>query len=216
MNELKLDEKSTDAKAIKSALSAIGKLLYIAQTNPYLTYLSSFLASALHRDPLNAAAIAYSAMYHYQVKPFVLEFWPIKPKFLASYCDAAHSLLTCRAHIGNLTQLQETDDPEPMHNVVTFGSERCTPLIGSVYSGEVKAAELSIKAVLKVLPTVTSMYGPLKLVLFIDNKGVVQTLNGTREPHPFSSSSVDFIRQEAQKLGMIIKWIPTRLNHADI
>lgn len=81
LNKLQLTEKCNDKQLIKVSLSAIGKLLYGATTNPWLTYLSSFLASALHYDPIGAKDIALSAIYYYAKHPAKLFFSPIEPKY---------------------------------------------------------------------------------------------------------------------------------------
>lgn len=141
LQELELKEKTTDEKAKKEALSMIGKLLYGATFNPWLTYLSSFLASALHYDPIGAAEIASAAIYHYGNNPPTLVFNPIQPTHLVVYCDASHSLVTGRAHAGCWIQLQDSDQPSPRSNPVCWGSQRLARVYESVYSAEAKAAE---------------------------------------------------------------------------
>lgn len=195
LNRLQLTSKSLDKKAITDALSAVGKLLYGATTNPWLTYLSSFLASALHYDPRGAMSVCLAAIHYYGKKPAKLLFPPIIPRFLAIYTDASHSLVTCRAHAGSWLQLQESNDPEPRGNPVTWGSERLAKLYESVYSAEAKAAELALRACLKVLPSVRALYPGLGLVFFTDNKALSTSLMGNSEPHPFASSSIDFLRE---------------------
>lgn len=91
INKLQLKEKCSDKRAIREGLSAVGKLLYGATTNPWLTYLSSYLASAVHYDPRGAAAICLAAIHYYGKKPATLTFAPINPRYIAIYTDASHS-----------------------------------------------------------------------------------------------------------------------------
>lgn len=148
-------EKSSDKKAITAALSSVGKLLYGATTNPWLTYLSSFLASALHYDPSAAQVISDAAIHYYAQKPATIRFAPISPTTLAIYTDASHSLKSCRSHAGAWIQLQCSSEPEPRKNPVSWGSEKLARLYESVYSAEAKAVELGLRALLDILPNVT-------------------------------------------------------------
>lgn len=124
LSTLQLTTKTEDDKAKKHGLSMIGKLLFGAVVNPWLTYLSSFLASAVHYDPLKAAQIASSAIAYYAKHPVGLRFGPFKPTHIAVYTDASHSRLTHRAHAGSWVQLQRSDQPEERQNPVCWGSER--------------------------------------------------------------------------------------------
>lgn len=124
LDELSLKEKSDDEKAKKKALSVVGKLLYGATFNPWLTFLSSFLAAALHYDPVQVSAIASAAIYYYAQKPPTIAFLPIKPSHLVLYCDASHSLKSGRAHAGSWLQLQTTGEPAPRGNPVSWGSQK--------------------------------------------------------------------------------------------
>lgn len=216
ISKLNLAEKCTDKPAIKNALSVIGKLLYGATTNPWLTYLSSFLAAALHYDPSGASSIANAAIHYYSRRPAYLSFFAIEPKFIAIYTDASHSLATCRAHAGAWIQLQCSSDPQPRANVLTWGSEKLAKLYESVYSAEAKAVEIGLRACLKILPHVQSLFGSLAIVLFTDNKALSGTLNNKSEPHPFASSAIDFIRQTVTDNYITVKWVKTDENLADI
>lgn len=80
ITKLKLQEKCSDKSLIKESLSTIGKLLYGASINPWLTYLASFLASAAHYDPTGADAIAKAAIHYYSRRPVHIVFRPINPK----------------------------------------------------------------------------------------------------------------------------------------
>lgn len=141
INNLQLKDKCNDKKRINDALSMIGKLLYGASTNPWLTYLASFLASAVHYDPEGAKYIAHAAIHYYARHPVTIAFYPKDYKYLAIYTDASHSQRTYRSHAGAWIQLQSSTEPEPRGNPITWGSERLARLYDCVYSAEAKAAE---------------------------------------------------------------------------
>lgn len=170
----------------------------------------------MHYDPAKATDIAAAAIAYYARHPVHLSFKPIRPTHIGIYTDASHSRLTYRAHAGAWVQLQSSGNAELRHNPVAWGSEKLTKMYDSVFSSEAKAAELGIKAMLKVKDLITSIYGPLDLVLFSDNKALVTTVNKDTEPHPFASSSIDYLRQLKDDLNMEVKWVPTAENLADI
>lgn len=190
--------------------------MFAASTNPWLTFLGSFLATASHYDPIGAKKIADSAIHFYGRNPIYLNIRPIRPRFVVIYTDASHSIYTYRAHAGAWVQLQETDLPEERHNPVSWGSERLAKLYESVFSSEAKAVELGLKALFKVLPAIRSLFGQLPLILYTDNKALKDVINSTNETHPFATSSIDFIRQVAIENNISIRWVSTKENLADI
>lgn len=86
----------------------------------------------------------------------------------------------------------------------------------SVYSAEAKAAEIGLKATLKIKDMVFTLYGPLELVMYTDNKALCMSLLNDSEIHPFASTFIDFLRQTITDLKMKVGWVPTMENLADI
>lgn len=91
LSQLVLEEKSNDSEAVKKALSWNGKLLYAANVNPYLRYVTSFLASALHYDPHGVIRIAQAALRFYANNPVWIPFRPLRPLYLGVYSDSSHT-----------------------------------------------------------------------------------------------------------------------------
>lgn len=85
-----------------------------------------------------------------------------------------------------------------------------------MYSAEAKASEIGLKALLKVKDMVFTLYGPLQLVLYVDNKALCLSLQNKSEIHPFASTSIDFLRQTIKDLNAQVGWVSTQENLADI
>lgn len=149
------------------------------------------------------------------LKPFSLSFSPQNPKFIAIYTDASHNLKTGRAHCGSLIQLQATNNPEIIYNVVSFHSERLAKLYNSVYAAEIKAIENGIKQFLIVYRKINLVFKDLKGIVFNDNKAAVLTLTNGKEPHPFVSDSVDIVKQLLGDNHLSIHWVNSEGNLAD-
>lgn len=73
-----------------------------------------------------------------------------------------------------------------------------------------------MKALFKVKDLVNTLYGPLQLVLYTDNKALASSLQNEKEIHPFASNSIDFLRQTLKEWGMTSGWVSSVENLADV
>lgn len=102
-----------------------------------------------------------------------------------------------------------------MQNVIDYGSEKLAKLYNDVFSAKLKALTLAIKRFLEISKLFKEIYGKLKVVAICDNKAAVLTINNEKEPHPFASEFVDFLRQICEEKEITCKWVPTDQNLAD-
>lgn len=195
--------------------SAVGKLNYLAGFNPCLRFYVSFLSESAHYDPTNSLDIVEKLIQHSAWRPYVLRFPAIVPRFLAIYSDANHSLKSLRGHWGCLLQLQMSDEYEDQGNVVHWTSGRLAKLYDSVYIAELKAARNSLVTFLEVRNDVFRSFPGVQVVMFCDNKSMVDKINSDDEVHPFASDYADFCRQTAREYHVTVKWCPSRANLAD-
>jgi hypothetical protein len=215
-NKLKLDNKSSNKSAVHEALCPVGRLIYAANTNPYLSFPGAFLASAAHYDPAGAADLADNAMAYYAQNAVHIPFTGITPKYIVIHTDASFNVIRRRGYAGCWIQLQETENIERRHDPVTWACEKYVELDASVYAGEAMAIQKSLEAIHKVLPTLEKVWGKLPIILYCDNEAVVGTINdGTKEPHPFTTTIFDFIKQELVRLNIDVRHVPSKLNLAD-
>lgn len=212
-----LDAKTSDLKALSLSRSHVGRLSFLSTCNPHLARPANFLSSAQHYDPHFCARAAEDLILASQIRPFSIPFYKNFRDVIAIYSDSSHSVPTCKAVSGTLIQLQDSDDPSPMSNVVTWSSNTLASLYNSAYAAESKGVSNSIEVFLSVKKDIFSTFPErtFKIVLFVDNKGLVDTLLSTRPANPFSSNIVDFCREWIEKENMIVKWVPTALNLAD-
>lgn len=215
LSELSLEVKSEDDKSKKEALSWNGKLLYAANVNPYLKYVTSFLASALHYDPRGVINIVQAALRFYTVNQVWIPFYPLNPTFLVVHSDSSHTRLRLRAHVGTIGQLQETPEPEELHNPVFIHSERIAQLYDSTFAAEAKGLVVSIGEIVRHLRKIKTIYSQLTIVLYCDNMALVKAIHARKETHPFSSDMIDFIREKLDEFNITLKWVSTKANLAD-
>lgn len=208
-------ERHSDLKLVSSARGWVGRLNYLASSNPYFRYPVSFLGSAMLYDPEGVIHICKGLINAYVLHPFELLFAPISPSYVAIYSDASHSLKNLRGHAGVWVQLQVSGEAEERHNVVGFSSERLALMYDSVFAAELKAATIAILYFLSLKDSLFALYGYLKPVLFIDNKAAVLSLNNNKDPHPFNSDAVDFLRQQIKAYDIEVLWVCSAGNHAD-
>lgn len=214
LDELVLIDK-TDNAYTTLARSSVGKLNYLVNGNPFLSFYVSFLSSALHFDPEKAFLISEALIHASSQYPFKLTYTSDLPCHIVVYTDASHSLRTGRAHSGFLIQLQSENVPSKLNNVIAYGSERLAKLYSSVYSAELKAIEIGIKNLLSIRKSIESVFGLMPITLFCDNKAAVDTLRSNKEVHPFVTDSADIIRQLLNDNSIDVRWVCTEENLAD-
>lgn len=211
---LNLSTKSTDERSKKTAMKWVGRVNYLGNISLKVAYLSSYLASALHYDPVGVTIIAKSIIKDLQLYPPFLRFSATVPKYLVGYSDASHSLATCRAHAGHVFQLQDNPTPEPLINPISWRSYRLTRLYDSVFSAEAKAASVAL-AEFGVLNKMVSKWFQVENIIFIDNKALVNKLNDDTPVHPYSSDIVDFTREKMREVKVKADWVASANNISD-
>lgn len=175
----------------------------------------SFLSEAANYDARVAEELVESLLFTAAKFPYTLRFNTRTPRYVAIYSDANHSLKSLRGYWGCVVQLQSSDEPEPQSNVVHWTGGRLARLYDSVYVAELKASMNAIVEFIKIGDTVAAIAGELPVVFFSDNKAMVQTLNSTKETHPFASEYADFCRTKMRELNITVKWCASQENHAD-
>lgn len=218
MQSISVSEKSNDDKLISAARSSVGKLAHLSQLNLFLAYPAAYMASALHYDPENVIRVCESLIYASQVRPSSIPFTRDEKNVIAIYSDSSHDIATCKAVSGVVIQLQSSDEPQALANVISYSSCRLASLYNSSYAAETKGVSNAIEHYLSVKSAILSLNSScnFRVILFCDNKGLVDTLSShSSGSNPFSTSIIDFCKQWLSAESIVIKWVPTSINHAD-
>lgn len=121
---LKPAEKSTDDEGIREARTWVGRLNYAATLHPSLAYAATYMSSALHYLPRECSRMAQQIIHAVSKFRPSYPILPLEGKFCAVYVDASQDLPTCRATAGVLFQLQDSGEPEDLHNPLLWVSRR--------------------------------------------------------------------------------------------
>lgn len=211
------NEKSKDTELIKEAQVWAGKLNYVATVIPHLAWAARYASSIATFDPESCRNISIACLQAYNAAPISLHLSPIEPKFIACYVDGSLDTKEFSGSAGCLVQLQLTDEPEVLGNIVGFKSSKLKELVNSSFGSEARSLIAGLEYLISILPVIKSFYD-LQVVIFIDNKGLVQRINDVKglPDHPFHRTHIDFARQEVKRINATAKWCPTDKNLSDM
>lgn len=141
--------------------------------------------------------------------------WPVSGKYCAVYVDASQDLPTCRATAGVLIQIQDSDEPEPLHNPILWVSRRLASLYNSSYTAESKGISEACALLAEHHQFISKFWPGISFIMFNDNKALCTSINERGHVHPFASSIVDFVREKLTEFKCKLVWIRTHQNLAD-
>lgn len=212
---LKPEEKSDDEHAKRNAKVWVGRLMYLATLHPALCYSATFLSSAMHYIPEESALMAERLINAAMVFKPTFQIRPIQPKFCVIYVDASQDLPSCRATVGVLMQLQESEVPEPLHNPIFWVTKRIASLYNSSYTAESKGLSEACVYLAEHRNFIKQLWPNIEFVMFNDNKALCETITNRGKAHPFASTIIDFVREKLNEFACRIEWIRTHDNLAD-
>lgn len=112
-------------------------------------------------------------------------------------------------------QLQDTDEPESLHNPLVWTTRRLATLYNSSYAAESKGLSEACALLAEHHDFIRGLWPQISFVMFTDNQSLANSINGSHKPHPFASSIIDFVRQQLSNYGCDLKWIRSHQNLAD-
>lgn len=140
---------------------------------------------------------------------------PVEGKYCMIYVDASQDIRTCRATAGILVQLQDTDDPEPLHNPLFWTSRRLASLYNSSYAAESKGMSEACVVLAQYAELIKQAWPGVKFIMLNDNRALCESILNRGKPHPFASTIIDFVKEKLTEYECELKWIRTHLNLAD-
>lgn len=195
-SKIKPLDKSSDQEAISDARTWVGRLNYVATLHPALAYAANYMASALHYVPAECSRMAQQLIHAVTKFKPSFQILPVKGKYCAFYVDASQDLSTCRATAGVLIQLQDSNEPETLHNPLLWVSRRLATLYNSSYSAESKGLSEACVLLEQNHAFITRMWPGVQFIMFTDNQALCKSIEGANNPHPFASSIIDFVKQQ--------------------
>ena len=136
---------------------------------------------------------------------------------LCLWTDASYKVKHKQCHVAGLAYLVpiEMDEISEVNLIMHF-SKRIKRLVNSTFEVELIAVKVLLQRVLKRIPSLLKMFKIPELVLFCDNRPVIESLRSGNCDDGFAYPDLLLVRQHLSRFQITPKWIESEKQKADV